>query len=62
MIQTWHKLKLKYVRAGVVFGGDANDLEWESILKHDKSLRQIVKDPTRGKKTRHMCDRPVDVL
>ena len=39
IIETVHKLKLKYPAAGVIIAGDANKLQWENIIKHDKSLK-----------------------
>ena len=50
IIETWHKLKMQFPSAGVILAGDANHLQWDKIVKHDKSLKQIVKDPTRGDK------------
>ena len=35
----------------ILLSGDANDLDFQQILNSDKSLRQIVKVPTRGDKT-----------
>ena len=55
MIQTWHTLKLKHPSAGVIYAGDANELDWQLILNHDKNLRQIVLDPTRGKNILDVC-------
>ena len=46
-IVTWHRLE-QFPYAGVILAGDANNLHWQKILDHDKSLKQMVKDPTRG--------------
>ena len=36
--------------AGMIIAGDANSLDWKVITDQDKSLHQIVTEPTRGDK------------
>ena len=50
LISTTHFLLSKYPKAGVIIGGDKNDLKISSLLSCIPKLRQLVTQPTHKKK------------
>ena len=48
MTLTVQSLLSVYPKAGILISGDRNDLRIDRLLSVDKSLKQLVKNPTRG--------------
>ena len=51
LTSTLQTLLTEYPSAGVLVAGDRNDLDDDKLLSIDKSVRQIVNQPTRGPNT-----------
>ena len=45
---TVQELRSTYPQAGVIISGDRNNIDMGALLQIDSSLRQVVKNPTRG--------------